>query len=444
MLLCAAIASGQGKTSVVAALARKLREQGERVQVFKCGADFIDPLILQQASGTEVEVLDLWMLGLEACRSLLQQAASCHDWVLIEGVMGLYDGQPSCADLARALHLPLLIVVDAAAMAQTAGALVHGLQDYGRLQVAAVVANRVSHPAHAQMIAAGLRNCPLLGYLPPQESSLPERHLGLVLAHAAQEVAQLDLRIAAMAASLQLDLTVLRNLPPYAQQEANAAPSKPVPRLLAGRKIAVARDAAFAFLYPANLRCLRELGAELLFFSPLENHALPHGVDAVYLAGGYPELHAAQLSRARRWQASIRCAQGAGMPIWAECGGMMALAEQLIDVDGTAYPMAGLLPGTVQMQTRIAALGPQFWAHAQGQMRGHSFHFSRFSTSLPPQAHACYHPSGAKAEAIYQLGRLQASYFHPYFPSCPQVAAALFGAGAAPYSGEQEAGPCTV
>jgi cobyrinic acid a,c-diamide synthase len=195
---------------------------------------------------------------------------------------------------------------------------------------------------------------------------------------------------------------------------------------LAGKTIAIARDAAFAFLYPANLDCLRALGATLCFFSPLADEPVPAHADAVYLPGGYPELHGAALAGAGVWQASLRQAHRNGMPIWAECGGMMALAESLTDPSGLVWPMAGLLPGTVSMQTRLGGLGPQGMDTAHGLLRGHTFHYSRLDTTLEPVARTVKHPSGDTGEAVYRVGSLTASYFHAYFPSCPGAVAGLF------------------
>jgi len=421
VLLVSAIASGQGKTTVTAALARKLANQGLRVRVFKAGPDFLDPMLLQRASGAPVYNLDLWMVGLDQCRQQLAQAATQADVILIEGMMGLYDGTPSSADLARAFGVPVLAVLDAGAMAQTAGALVLGLRDYGPVDLAGVIANRVGSPGHAKMVADAMRGVPLLATLPPQAHALPERHLGLVQP---DEVADLDALLDQLAAQLVLDGTAWDGL--RATELAAAAPSAGVAPALRGKTIAVARDAAFAFIYPANLDCLRALGAELEFFSPLANQAIPHTADALYLPGGYPELHARGLSRADRWQDSVRVAHAAGMPMLAECGGMMALAQSLTDMDGTAWPMTGLLAGRVKMQTRLAAIGPQGWRTAQGELRGHAFHYSHFDTPLAPLARAARHPSGDAGEAIYRVGALTASYFHAYFAACPAAVAQLF------------------
>jgi cobyrinic acid a,c-diamide synthase len=420
-LLVAAVASGQGKTTVTAALARKLVRMGKRVRVFKCGPDFIDPMLLERASGAPVRSLDLWMVGKDLCRDQLAQAAAEADVILLEGVMGLYDGTPSSADLAREFGVPVMAVIDASAMAQTAGALVHGLRDYGPVEMAGAIANRVASEGHAKMVATSLRDIPLFATLPRQARSLPERHLGLVLPG---EVSDIDALLDNLADQLVFDEAAWEQLRPV-RIEIPPAPAAQAP-LLAGITIAVARDPAFMFIYPANLDILRSLGATLKFFSPLADEALPAEADAVYLPGGYPELHAETLSRAGAWQSSIRSAHAAGMPIVAECGGMMALADTLADQSGAVWNMAGLLQGAVAMQPRLAGLGSQGLPTGQGVLRGHTFHYSKLETVVTPAAHTVKHPSAMQGEAWYRVGSLTASYFHAYFPSNPAAVAALF------------------
>jgi cobyrinic acid a,c-diamide synthase len=425
VVLVAAVASGQGKTTATAALARKLTRMGRKVRVFKCGPDFIDPMLLERASGAPVKSLDLWIVGREACRAQLAQAALEADVILIEGVMGLYDGSPSSADLAREFGVPVMAVIDAGAMAQTAGALVHGLRDYGPVDMAGVIANRVASPGHAAMVAASLRDIPLFATLPKQARSLPERHLGLVLP---SEVDGIDDILDQLADQLTFDEAAWSNLRSTRLElgDALAATGADIEQPLAGRKVAVARDAAFMFLYPANLETLAGLGATVEFFSPLADEPVPAGADAVYLPGGYPELHAEKLARAQRWQESIRAAHRDGMPIVAECGGMMALADTLADKAGTAWDMAAVLPGRVAMQARLAGLGSQGMPTPHGVLRGHTFHYSTLETPLAPAVRTVKHPSGADGEAVYRLGSLTASYFHAYFPSNPAAVAAMF------------------
>jgi len=420
MLLVAATASGQGKTTVTAALARRLRRMGQRVHVFKCGPDFIDPMVLEHASRTKVHTLDLWMVGLEQSRQRLARAAQEADVVLVEGVMGLYDGTPSAADLARAFDLPVLAVIDAASMAQTAGAIVLGLRDYGPVRMAGVVANRVASEGHARMVAASLRDIPLLATLPKQSRTLPERHLGLVVPG---EVEDIDAILDELAEQLQLDEAAWAAITPSRLDE--PLPEEPVPPLLAGKTVAIARDAAFCFLYPANVDTLEALGARIRWFSPVADEPVPQDADAVYLPGGYPELHAAALAQAGRWGETIRAAHAAGLPILAECGGMMALADSIVDKDGRRWPMAGVLQGDAAMQPRLAALGPQALATQAGEMRGHTFHYSRLETPAEAAAWTVKHKTGAQGEAVYRVGSLTASYFHAFFASNPAAAASL-------------------
>ncbi len=419
-LLLAATASGQGKTTLTAALARKFVNQGKKVRVFKTGPDFLDPMLLERACGTAVHTLDLWIVGIDACRRLLAEAAREADVILIEGVMGLYDGNPSAADLAQTFGVPVAVVLDAGAMAQTAGAVVTGLRDYGPAAIAGVFANRIGSTGHAEMVKTALRGIPLLGYLPKQDVALPERHLGLLPAN---EIEGIDFLIETLAEQLVLDDDVW-NILPSVSFEAQAAPA--IPRLLEDKTIAIARDTAFAFLHPANLACLHELGASPVFFSPLADEPVPSGADAVYLPGGYPELHAQTLANAAYWQQSIRQAHAFGMPIWAECGGMMAVCQNLTDLDGKRWNMADLLPGAVHMQKRLAGLGSQGITTAFGTWRGHTFHYSRLETEHAERTRACKHPSGQTGEAFYQHGSLIASYFHAYFPSCIGATAAVF------------------
>jgi cobyrinic acid a,c-diamide synthase len=421
-LLIAAVASGQGKTTVTAALARKLVRLGQRVRVFKCGPDFIDPMLLERASGAPVRTLDLWMVGPEQCRAQLARAAAEADVILIEGVMGLYDGTPSSADLAREFGVPVMAVIDASSMAQTAGALVHGLRDYGPVDMAGVIANRVASENHAKMMAASLRDIPLFGTMPRQTRSLPERHLGLVLPG---EVSDIDGLLDTLADQLVLDEAAWDRLRAIDIAIPTSMAPEPEPTL-AGKTIAIARDPAFMFLYPANLDTLQALGATLTFFSPLADEPVPDGADAVYLPGGYPELHAEALSRAGAWKSSMRAAHEKGVPIVAECGGMMALADTLADQSGAIWPMAGLLTGSVAMQPRLAGLGPQALPTEQGILRGHTFHYSKLATTVQPAAHTIKHPSAIQGEAWYRAGSLTASYFHAYFPSNPAAVAALF------------------
>ncbi|MEY4413629.1 MAG: hypothetical protein RIQ53_922 [Pseudomonadota bacterium] len=493
VVLVAAPASGQGKTSVACALARLHARAGARVRAFKCGPDFLDPAWLALASGAPVDALDLWINGEADCAQRLRAAAETADLVIVEGVMGLYDGQPSAADLARRFGLPVLAVIDAGAMAGTFGALVHGLRHYqaaehGPLPWAGALANRVGSARHAAMLAEALRaDDGWAGALPRVAAgALPGRHLGLL---SSDELPDARVRLDALADALAATPLGARPLadwprwplpvvsPALLPAEASPAVATPaaaggpsvapsavpaVPRLLAGRRVAVARDAAFAFIYDANLRTLHALGAQTVFFSPLAGDPLPD-CDAVWLPGGYPELHAAALAARRDLAAQLAAHLAAGRPLWAECGGLMALADELVDLDGGVHRLWGLLPGRVTMGRRLAALGPQAlapWpATAQPQagatrqpadaqpeaqpetetestdptpgLRGHTFHHSTLQTPLAPRARTRPARGGAvgaaaDGEAFYVHGALRCSYFHPWFASSPSLAARLF------------------
>ncbi len=429
-LFISAPASGQGKTTVTAALARAWRRQGLRVRVFKTGPDFIDPMIHTRASGEPCWQLDLWMGGEPHCRHLLWEAAQDHDIVLVEGVMGLYDGNPSSADLAERFGLPVMAVIEAASMAQTFGALALGLRSYRpTLPFSGVLANRVGSTGHAAMLQESLpEGLTWFGALPRDaDIELPSRHLGLVQA---EELADLDARLDRAADHLlALDLP----LPPEVRFEApqdsteTSVDGPPVSGSpLTGTTVAVAHDAAFAFIYPANLALLRSLGAEVVEFSPLADEPVPAQADALYLPGGYPELHAETLSGATRTRDTLRAHHAAGRPIVAECGGMLALAESLVDLEGRSWPMWDLLPGESHMTRRLVNLGLHSADLPEGKVRGHTFHHGTFTSTASVVAHTAAQRHHGQPEAVYRDGRLHASFLHLYLPSNPAVAAGLF------------------
>ncbi|UHQ24179.1 cobyrinate a,c-diamide synthase [Lysobacter sp. 5GHs7-4] len=422
-LLVSAPASGQGKTSVTAALARWHARQGRRVRVFKTGPDFLDPMVHERASGAPAYQLDLWMCGEDEVRARLYEAAGEADLILIEGVMGLYDGQPSSADLALTLGVPVLTVIDGSAMAQTFGALALGLARYREgLQVYGVAANRIGSAYHAQLLRESLP-APLqwLGALPRDPTlALPERHLGLV---AAGELGDLDARLDALADAWATHADAALPAPVAFAPVARAATAN-LPR---GHRIAIARDAAFCFLYPANLDLLRRAGAELRYFSPLAGDSLPD-CDAVWLPGGYPELHLQALSRNEPLRDALRAHRDAGKPLLAECGGLLYLLDALADKDGTRADMAGLLAGSAALQPRLSGLGMQSVELPEGELRGHTFHYARAEIRAEPIAQARNPNGGPSREAVYRDRRMTASFVHFYFPSNPSAALRLLQA----------------
>jgi len=420
-LFISAPASNQGKTTVTAALAAYHRGQGRRVRVFKTGPDFIDPTILATASGHAAYQLDLWMGSVAECRARLYDAAGEADLILIEGVMGLFDGKPSSADLAKQFGVPILAVIDASSMAQTFAALAVGL---ARLDSAllffGVLANRVASARHADMLTEHLpSDLQFFGALPhAAEITLPERHLGLLQA---AELPDIEAGIT-YAATLWAQHGVTE-LPPAVGFSPAQFPR--LKRELAGVKIAVARDAAFSFLYPANLDVLGELGAELCFFSPLNDAVLPK-CDSVYLPGGYPELHLQKLSANAPMLTALRAHHTGGKPILAECGGMLYALQTLTNTDGESANLLGILDGTATLQPRLTALALQSVALPQGTLRGHTFHYSKLETGVLPVAQGVCPNGYATSEAVYQQARLTASYIHFYFPANPAAVAQLF------------------
>jgi len=420
-VLIAAPASGQGKTTVTAALARLHRNQGRKVRVFKCGPDFLDPMILERASGNSVYQLDMWMVGEDESRRLLWEAAADADLILIEGVMGLFDGTPSSADLARRFGVPVLGVIDGTAMAQTFGALALGLARYQPdLPFAGVLANRVGTVRHAQLLEGSLtEGLRWYGALSRETGiELPSRHLGLVQA---SELNDLDVRLDAAANALASTCEVA--LPPAVRFDApDFITAEP---LLKGVRIAIAHDEAFAFIYGASLDLLRAMGAELSFFSPIRDQQIPDA-DSLYLPGGYPELHHVALGENKPMLDAIRQHHADGKPLLAECGGMLYLLNALTDVDGQRAELVGLLKGEAVMQKRLAALALQNVELPEGTLRGHTYHHSLTSTELQPIARGVSPNGGRGAEAVYRDGRMTASYVHFYFPSNPQAVAALF------------------
>lgn len=425
-ILVSAPASGQGKTLVTAALARAWRNQGLIVQAFKCGPDFIDSMILQAATGRPVYNLDLGMCGLEDGKAQLYRAAQVADVIVIEGVMGLYDGTPSTADIAKAFNIPVALAIDAGGMAQTFAAVAHGLYSFEpTLQRAGVVANKVGSTGHAQMLQQSLNvdtlpPTPWLGALINDEQlSLPERHLGL---HLAQEISNLDARIDTAAQMLGDALP----LPPAVSFDAPQQSTLTTP--LAGKTIGIAQDAAFCFTYPANIDCLTALGAKLIYFSPLKDQSLPEAY-AYWLPGGYPELHLEAISQNSTMRNSLQQAAASNKPILAECGGMMALAEHL-----NGLSTFGVLQGSSEIQTKLQGLGTQHLTFdadtsesnplQNNTIGAHTFHYGKFDTPMQPTyiANSRY----GKGEAIYCQGSVTASFLHFYFPSNPALAAKFF------------------
>lgn len=424
-LFLVAPASGQGKTTITAALARLLTRQGKVVRVFKTGPDYLDPQILEQASGQPVEQLDLWMAGDAWCQQKLYEAAKEADLILIEGAMGMFDGTPSSADLAARFNIPIAIIMDVKGMAQTAAAIATGLANFrSDITVAGLIANNCSTERHRELIEEALPDSlPLLASLKTSdEVALPERHLGLVQA---SEVAdELELRFSAGADWLEQSgfSGALNGFEEVCFESADIAVVEP---LLTNIRIGIAKDVAFSFIYDANIRLLQAMGASVHYFSPLADDCLPE-VDALWLPGGYPELHVEALSKNKPMLAAIKAAHQQNMPILAECGGFLYCLESLTDLNEEQYPMAGLLDGHGAMRGKRGCQGMQSLPLPEGELRGHAHHRSRSHETPEPIAYGKRQRHAANGESIYREKQLTASYLHVFFPSNPRAIAAIF------------------
>lgn len=428
-LFLTAPASNQGKTTITAALARYFTNQGKVVRVFKTGPDYLDPQILAQASKQPVEQLDIWMAGEDYCQDKLYQAAQIADLILVEGAMGMFDGEPSSADLAARFGIPMAIVMDVKGMAQTAAAVATGLANFrDDVQVAGLIANRCGSERHAELIRDALpASLPLLATLKrDDEITLPERHLGLVQADEVKD--ELEIRFEAAVEWLQETqdtglLSLPNAVPFYPANQVDA--EQTIEQHLLGKTIAVAKDAAFSFIYDANLIALKSLGAELVFFSPLHDQALPKA-DALWLPGGYPELHSKTLSENTAMRQAIQDFYQAGKGILAECGGMLYSLETLTDLEENEYPMLGILAGQGAMRGKRGCQGMQTAVTPQGDIRGHAHHRSRSANTPEPVGYGRRQRHPAPGEAIYQQKGLTASYLHLFFPSNLDATAKLF------------------
>lgn len=421
-LFLSAPSSGEGKTTFTAALARYFRDQGKVVRIFKTGPDYLDPQILAQASGQDVEQLDMWMAGEEYCQQKLFEAAQVADLILVEGAMGMFDGDPSSADLAARFNIPVAIVMDVKGMAQTAAALVTGMANFRPdVHVAGLIANSCGTERHAELIRDALpEDLPLLATLPRNpDVALPERHLGLVQAEEVRD--ELEQRFNA-----GVDWVAgnpITELP--AAVEFHSAEVPTVEPLLQGKKIAIAKDVAFSFIYDANLRLLQEMGAEYEFFSPLNDTVMPEA-DALWLPGGYPELYPAQLAGNTEMHRQIQMFHEAGKPILAECGGFLYCLETLTDLEENTYPMLGLMQGQGAMRGKRGCQGMQTAVLPEGDIRAHAHHRSRSEGTREPIGHGRRQRHPAPGEAIYRERGLTASYLHLFFASNPEAIAAVF------------------
>lgn len=429
-LILAGTHSNCGKTTMALALMRAFCQSGETVFPYKIGPDYIDPTYHRVATGQDSYNLDMHIMGKKAVRGSLSRRS--HGLCLMEGVMGYYDGMGTggfaCSTYEMALETdtPAVLVIDAAGGALSTAAVAHGFCAFTpNSGIKGVVFSRVGSPAHYELLKDALhRHTPLTayGYLPKMQNvALPSRHLGL---HLAQEIPALNEKLDALAqqAAHTVDLAGLKAL-------ASAAPpldppmiSTSLPRL--PLRIGVARDAAFQFYYEENFQLLRSLGAKLTFFSPLRDSALPDGLDALYLGGGYPENALDALSKNQNMMRSVRTALEQGLPCYAECGGMMYLSAA---IDGV--PMVGALPQDIVMTDRLQHFGYVYAQNGPLCVSGHSFHYSKAipQREVPPlwQVRRASKQDSTWADGM-MLHRIKAAYTHLHFSQDPNMLPFLF------------------
>jgi cobyrinic acid a,c-diamide synthase len=441
-IVIAGTASGVGKTTVAVGLLAALQARGLRVQPFKAGPDYIDPTYHELAAGRACRNLDTWMLPRRAVLGCFGRACRDADLAVIEGVMGLYDGfssedeSGSTAQLAKWLTAPVVLVLDVQAMARSAGALALGYQRFDpELNLAGYLLNRLAGPAHLGWVrrpveaATGL---PVFGALVRDTAlEIPERHLGLIpTAEPGKWLGFVEAARRQVEAHLDLDriLELARSAPPLSDVddgvEAVIRPSQQRPV-----RIAVGRDEAFSFYYADNLEMLQMAGAEIIFFSPLHDASLPE-VDGLYIGGGFPEVYAAGLAANVPMRRAIHEFGQTGRPVYAECGGLMYLAARIVDLEGAAHEMVGLLPGTSVMSQRLTlgyrevqAMRDTLLLRAGEMVRGHEFHYSEWLDRPADDSWAYQIQSQPEPRAEgFAAGNVLASYVHLHFAARPEMA----------------------
>jgi cobyrinic acid a,c-diamide synthase len=444
-VVIAGTSSGAGKTTVACGLIGALKQRGLTVQGFKVGPDYIDPSYHALASGRPGRNLDAFLSGPELIAPLARHGGAGADVAVIEGVMGMFDGASgrgelaSTAHVAKLLHAPVLLVIDASAMARSAAAIVHGYRTFDpEVNVAGVILNRVGSDHHEALLREAVEplGVPVLGALRRDDAlAAPERHLGLVPAGEREQRtrAQLDALAQATARALDLDrvLQLARGalaLDGPTWDPAPGAPPAPPAR------IAIARGPAFSFHYEENLELLRAAGTELVPFDPLIDEQLPPDAGALILAGGFPEVYGAELAANAPLRTEVAAFAAAGRPILAECGGLLYLGQSLDE-----HEMCGVLPLRARMAGRLTlgyreatARTATPWLDAGTRVRGHEFHYSQVD---PPDggAHAAWilAARGTERAEGFVAGGVQASYLHVHWAAHPEIARA-FARAAAP------------
>ena len=461
--------SGCGKTTVTLGILAALRKKGCQVQPFKAGPDFIDTGLHRLITGRTSINLDLWMCGRGYVTDCFSRHAADADIAVVEGVMGMYDGTISTADLAAVLGLQVILVVDAYGMAESAGAVVRGFRDQGlgirekeitNSRLAGIIFNRIASDRHYQRVKDSVKDVPVLGYLPRSiDFKIPHRHLGLTVAEEAPISAEVIDKLAdTVLEHIDVNEIVRRRGSAEARKEKTSRLSSVQTFEL---KIAVAYDKAFCFYYEDNLDLLRQAGAEIVMFSPLTDSRIPDNVDAVYIGGGYPELYAGELSGNRPMRESIKKWSDEGRPIYAECGGFMYLTGGIYDFDNVFHPMAGVFPFKTIMKKGRARLGYREAVLKEGSIlgkkgsvvRGHEFHYSEIEKNgqglvvSGQHADLMYSVKNGENEYLYDEGyrvkNTLGSYIHVHFGSNLTIAGSIIdfikeGHGKDHYCGTRE------
>jgi cobyrinic acid a,c-diamide synthase len=438
-VVIAGTSSGAGKTTVACGVIGALRARGHVVQGFKVGPDYIDPSYHALASGRPGRNLDAFLSGPELMEPLVRHGGEGADIAVIEGVMGLFDGASGRGELASTAHVaklldaPVLLVVDAASMARSAAAIVHGYRTFDpKVRVAGVIFNRVGSDHHEQLLRDALADLgvPVLGALRRDERvATPERHLGLVPADEREARARDALATLGDAAERYVDLDeVVRLARSAPATEGTAWSPEPPGERVRGARIAIARGPAFSFHYQENLELLEASGAELHAFDPMNDDALPEGAGALILAGGFPEVYGGELAANESLRAEVAAFARSGRPVLAECGGLLYLAAEL---DGQA--MCGALPVRAAMTRRLTlgyreatALSPTSWLDAGEEVRGHEFHYSQVEPlNGGAQAAWMLAARGTEGSEGFVAGGVQASFLHVHWAAFPQIASRL-------------------
>lgn len=418
LYLIAGTQSGCGKTTATLALMQHLRSQGRVVAAFKSGPDYLDPMWHEVACGRTSYTIDTRMVGVELSQQLLAEKSADADIAIIEGVMGLFDGLKgvggvgSSADLAKQLDIPVLLVVSAKGMSGSLVPLVEGFKgradDMG-ITIVGVIANHVGSENHAKILSELLAEFnlpPLVAWLDKAAPQLPERHLGLKMPN------ELDLPNFSYCLHVEVGF-----LPAKAAKHQDKKKNL-IYSYLSDSKIAVAKDEAFCFIYPANIEWLESQGAKVVYFSPLAGEAVPAQTDALWLPGGYPELHLKTLEESSTW-GSLRDFIESDKPVLAECGGMMVLGKSVTGNAGETASMMNILPCTFTMQDKLAGLG---YREERCGVRGHEFHHSKRENLVGVEQ--CFNLNRGDSGVRYK--NVRASYIHWYFSSQPEEVASWF------------------